>query len=86
MLLRQRRKILNSGAYLKNMEKKELEKITIRDKKKYAKTGMTVSMGALVVTGFMQGKGPKALHVWAGAALIGFSLWHHMLSKPKTKR
>ena len=67
------------------MKKKEPEKITLEDKKKYAKTGMTVSMGVLTVTGFMQGKGPKALHIWSGAALIGFSMWHHMLYRPKVK-
>jgi len=67
------------------MKKKELEKITLEDKKKYAKTGMTVSMGVLAVTGFMQGKGAKALHIWSGAALIGFSLWHHMLYSPRVK-
>jgi len=70
--------------HLKNIKKKKLENITLEDKKKYAKTGMTVSMGVLAVTGFMQGKGPKALHVWSGAALIGFSLWHHMLYQPKS--
>jgi len=67
------------------MKKKESEKITFEDKKKYAKNGMTVSMGVLAVTGFMQGKGPKALHVWSGAALIGFSMWHHMLYRPRAK-
>ena len=70
---------------MKNMKKKEPEKITVEDKRKYAKTGMTVSMGVLAVTGFMQGKGPKALHIWSGAALIGFSMWHHMLYRPKAK-
>lgn len=67
------------------MKKKELKKNTLEDKKKYAKTGMTVSMGVLAVTGFMQGKGPKALHVCSGAALIGFSMWHHMLYRPRAK-
>ena len=71
--------------HVENMKKKELGKISLEDKKKYAKTGMTVSLGVLAVTGFMQGKGPKALHVWSGAALIGFSMWHHMLYQPKAK-
>ena len=67
------------------MKKKTIvnKNITLEDKKKYAKVGMTVSMGVLTATGFMQGKGTKALHIWSGAALIGFSLWHHMLYQPK---
>ena len=70
------------------MKKKTIENknITLEDKKKYAKVGMTVSMGVLTATGFMQEKrGAKALHIWSGAALIGFSLWHHMLYQPKAK-
>ena len=69
-------------------EKKIIKKknITLEDKRKYAKVGMTVSMGLLTATGFMQKKGGKALHIWSGAALIGFSLWHHMLYQPKSTR
>ncbi len=59
--------------------------ITLVDKKKYAKAGMSVSLGALVVTGFMQGKGASTLHICSGTALIGFSLWHYMLYQPKSK-
>lgn len=68
-------------------EKKIIKKknITLEDKRKYAKAGMTVSMGLLAATGFVQRKGGKALHIWSGAALIGFSLWHHMLYQPKVK-
>ncbi len=69
------------------MKKKIIENknMSIEDKKKYAKVGMTVSMGVLAATGFVQGKGAKTLHIWSGAALIGFSLWHHMLYQPKAK-
>ena len=69
------------------MKKKKIENknITMEDKKKYAKLGMAVSMGVLTATGFVRGKGSKALHVWSGAALIGFSLWHHMLYQPRAK-
>jgi len=59
--------------------------ITLENKRKYAKVGMTVSMGLLTATGFVQTRGSKGLHIWSGAALIGFSLWHHMLYQPKVK-
>lgn len=48
-----------------------------------AKAGMTVSLGALVVTGFMGGRKSKALHMISGMALIGFSYWHHTLYQPR---
>lgn len=47
-----------------------------------AKIGMTLSMGALVATGLMRGRGARTLHVWSGVALIGFSVWHHALYRP----
>lgn len=49
-----------------------------------AKTGMVASMGVLTGTGIMAGLGNrsgtvKTLHVVAGFALMGFSLWHYSL-------
>lgn len=69
-------------------EKKIIKKknITLEDKRKYAKAGMTVSMGLLMATGVMKTKGVKTLHICSGAALIGFSMWHHMLYQPKSTR
>lgn len=49
------------------------------DSKTLAKHGMTVSLAALVATGFIGGKTSKRLHLVAGVALVGFSLWHHSL-------
>lgn len=49
------------------------------DAKTLAKHGMTVSLAALVATGFIGGKTSKRLHLVAGVALVGFSLWHHSL-------
>ena len=78
---------INSSRFLKrvNMKKNIIENkdITLKDKKKYAKVGMTVSLGVLTATGFMRVKGTRGLHIWSGAALIGFSLWHHMLYQSK---
>jgi hypothetical protein len=52
------------------------------EKKSVAKVGMTLSLGALVITGLMQGRGAKILHIWSGVALVGFSVWHHCLYQP----
>ncbi len=47
-----------------------------------AKLGLTVAMGALVVTGLTRTKSSRKLHLIAGGALIGLSVWHHMLYHP----
>ncbi len=52
-------------------------------KKEFAKNAMSVSMGALVVSGFMRTPQGRALHVLAGTALVGFSIWHHLLYQKK---
>jgi len=57
----------------------------IEEKKSIAKIGMTASLGVLVVTGLTRGRGAKALHVWSGIALMGFSWWHHQLYQPKSR-
>jgi thiosulfate reductase cytochrome b subunit len=59
------------------------EKLTLSDQREIAKAGMVTSMGALFLTGFTKFKGSGSLHTWAGWALLGFSVWHHFLSKPK---
>jgi len=51
----------------------------MEEKRTVAKIGMTVSLGVLVATGMMRGRGAKVLHIWSGLALIGFSVWHHRL-------
>lgn len=58
----------------------------IEEKKSIAKIGMTASLGSLVVTGLMRGRGAKALHIWSGIALMGFSWWHHQLYQPKNRK
>ena len=49
------------------------------DSRTLAKHGMTVSLAALVATGFIRGTTSRRLHLAAGVALVGFSLWHHSL-------
>ena len=57
-----------------------------RREREVSKAGMTASLGGLVVTGFMRGAGASTLHIWAGMALIGFTLWHASLYQPPTSR
>lgn len=54
-----------------------------------AKTGMTVSLGLLLLTalaGTRRRTLSRAVHLWSGAALAGFSLWHHCLYQGKRQR
>ncbi len=56
-------------------------------KRELAKIGMTASMGITVATGFyMKNRFMKHLHVAAGVALVGFSIWHHTLYKKPSKK
>ena len=55
------------------------------DQREFAKAGMISSLGTLVITGFFKFNGAKMLHTWAGWALLGFSVWHHMLSTSKSR-
>lgn len=49
-------------------------------KKEFAKIGMTVSMGLLVLSSFsLKSRFSKNLHVISGAALVGFSFYHNSL-------
>ena len=54
-------------------------------RRKAAKVGMAVSLGALVGTGLMGGRGARALHIWSGVSLVGFSIWHYSLYKPSKR-
>lgn len=57
-----------------------------RLKKTIPKAGMIGSIGSLVFTGFCRFKGAKTLHLWSGVALVGFSVWHYMQKRPRTKK
>lgn len=63
--------------------------LSLARQRELAKVGMTLSLAVLVVTGFTgaRKRGPsRTLHLAGGAALIGFSLWHHCLyGKPAAK-
>ncbi len=72
--------------YLSRLSKPLIPALALRDKKKVAKVGMTISLGSLVLTGLTHFKGHKSLHTWSGIALLGFSFWHHRLNKRKSKK
>lgn len=74
-----------------NLIKKEPKPIGIKwdleTKKEVAKIGMTASLVAVVGTSFaMKSKTMTNLHIGAGVALIGFSLWHHLLYQPTSSK
>lgn len=61
--------------------------IDLEVQKEIAKVGMTVTMGLTVATAFrMKNKTMKKLHIGAGFAMLGFSLWHHTLYKPSKSK
>lgn len=62
-----------------------VRKSAFAEQREIAKAGMVSSLGTLFVTGFFRFKGAGLLHIWAGWALLGFSIWHHLLSTPKSK-
>ncbi len=59
---------------------------TLQSDRNLAKTGMAVSLGALVITGLMRTPQTRTLHFVAGAALVGFSVWHASLYNSNNKR
>lgn len=68
-------------------KRKEAKGVSIDTKKEIAKIGMTASLAVVVGTSFyLKNKLSKRLHVGAGAALVGFSFWHHLLYQPDKKR
>ena len=71
---------------LSRSTKSIIRALTVKNKKKVAKAGMTISLGSLVLTGFMHFKGHKSLHTWSGIALLGFSFWHYRLNKRESKQ
>jgi hypothetical protein len=59
--------------------------LDLSEQRQLAKAGMVGSIGALFATGFLRFKGARMLHPWLGWALLGFSVWHHVVSKPQSK-
>ncbi len=56
-----------------------MEKSTAKD---LVKSGMVVSLSVLAWTALGRGRQNRALHTWAGVALVGFSVWHYNLYQP----
>lgn len=55
------------------------------NKKELAKLGMTVCLGVLVATGMCRSRSSRRWHVIAGTALVGLSVWHHLLYLSSTR-
>lgn len=52
----------------------------LSSQRRFAKNAMIVSLGITTISGLMMhGKAARYLHYTAGAALVGFSIWHHQL-------
>jgi hypothetical protein len=58
----------------------------LRKRKAVAKMGMTGTMGALVLSGFIKFQGAKSLHIYSGFGLLAFTWWHHLLNHPPPRR
>jgi hypothetical protein len=69
---------------INNISKSNL--MNLNEQKQLAKAGMVGSLGGLFVTGFIRSKSVRMLHPWLGWALLGFSIWHQIVSKPKKKQ
>jgi hypothetical protein len=79
-------KMQNENLIKKELKLPNFKSWDLETKKEAAKIGMTASMAIVVGTSFgMKSKIMKNLHIGAGVALVGFSLWHHMLYQPSKK-
>ncbi|MCD8213993.1 MAG: helicase, partial [Campylobacter sp.] len=54
--------------------------LNLQTQRNFAKVGMGVSLGLVTLTSFgMRNRFSKGIHIAAGVALIGFSLYHYGL-------
>ncbi len=51
-----------------------------------SKAGMVASLAVLTLTGLGRGRSNRNIHVLAGVALIGFSVWHYNICRPPERR
>ncbi|ADD68894.1 conserved hypothetical protein [Denitrovibrio acetiphilus DSM 12809] len=64
------------------MPKKSLP--PLQKKRRYAKYAMAGAMGVLVYTGMQRGRTSRSLHIAAGTALVGLSVYHTLLYKNRS--
>lgn len=57
----------------------------LQNRRLAAKTGMTVAMGVLVWSAMAGRRVLRRYHPLAGVALLGFTVWHMGLYKPKSR-
>jgi hypothetical protein len=60
--------------------------ISMKTQRKIAKAGVLASMGVLIWTGMQPRRRYLQLHIWAGMALLGVTLWHWSLYQPKADK
>jgi hypothetical protein len=63
----------------------KVDSMKLSEQRQCAKAGMVGSMAGLFYTGFSRSKGARLLHPWLGWAFLGFSIWHHIVSKHQPK-
>ena len=66
-------------------DKRQEPKPFLEGQKTLAKMGMTGSLGALFVSGFLKFRGAKSVHIYSGFGLLAFAVWHYVLNQPKAK-
>jgi hypothetical protein len=60
--------------------------IPLKTQRKIAKASVIASMGVLIWTGMQPRRQYRGLHVWAGMALLGLTLWHWSLYQPRGEK
>jgi hypothetical protein len=60
--------------------------ISLKTQRKIAKAGVIASMGVLLWTGMQPRRLYRGLHIWAGMALLGVTLWHWSLYQPRAEK
>ncbi len=60
---------------------------TRAEQRALAKQGLTVALGVCIATGFARpARAYRRLHMLSAAAVVGFSVWHHMLYGDTARR
>ncbi len=69
----------------KRLKEREKAKEDLRNRRELAKTGMAVSLGAVLLTGMLK---KKKTHIVSGVVFMGFAYWHTTLyaQSPNKKR
>jgi hypothetical protein len=75
-----------SDDLLQRLETIEDNMISMKTQRKLAKAGVIATMGVLLWTGMQPRRQYRGLHVWAGMALLGLTVWHWSLYQPQGEK